>query len=302
VSALAKLLASVATAAALVVLAVWTARDEFRGRPPVLAEAPPDELGEGGAGSPAGFEVEGDLRTDVEGRFIASPDALRLFDSFLSAYGEAGEEVILGRIEAEIARRLPPGAAGDARALLAQHVRYRDAVRELEAGGAGTTADELAAHLERLRALRREVFGAARAEALFADDERVAEVAIERRRVLDDPSLSPRDRITRLAELQARLPEAARDAEQRALETVPLHSDPAPGGTGDWDRRLEVYRAERDRVLANVREAPPERKAHFLKQVRERHFRADELARVEALDRFEMRDRVGDAAPPPPLE
>jgi hypothetical protein len=86
------------------------------------------------------------------------------------------------------------------------------------------------------------------------------------------------------------------------METVPLHPDPDRSGPEDWDRRLAVYRAERDRILANVREAPPERKAHFLKQVRERHFHRDELARVEALDRIEMRERAGDAAPPPPSE
>lgn len=297
-SALAKLLVSIAAAVVLALLAVWTASDEFRGRPPILAEG---QAGEGEADGPGG-EVVGDLHVDAEGRFVASPDALRLFDAFLSAYGKEGEELIVGRIHAEIARRLPPAAAADARALLAQYLRYRDAERALPVAGTGASADDLEAELAQVRALRREVFGAVRAEALFADDERVAEVAIARRRVLDDPTLSPRDRIARLAELQERLPETARRADEEALQTVPLHPDPARTGPEDWERRLTVYRAERDRILANVREAPPERKAHFLKQVRERHFQREELARVEALDRIEMRERAGDAAPPPPAE
>lgn len=293
-SALAKLLVSIAAVVVLALLAVWTASDEFGGRPPVLAE------GREGEGNGPGGEVDGDLQLDAEGRFVASPEALRLFDSFLSAYGKEGEELILGRIHAEIARRLPPAAAADARSLLEQYLRYRDAERTLPV--AGTGADDLDAELERVRALRREVFGAARAEALFADDERMAEVAIERRRVLDDPTLSPRDRIARLAELQERLPEAVRRAEDGAMETVPLHSDVARSGPEEWDRRVAVYRAERDRVLANVQTAPADRKAQFLKRVRERHFHGDELARVEALDRIEMRERASDAVPPPPVQ
>ena len=54
---------------------------------------------------------------------------------------------------------------------------------------------------------------------------------------------------------------------------------------------MKAYREERDKILENVRNAPAEAQAIFLRRVRERHFEPDELPRVEALDRIELRDR-----------
>jgi lipase chaperone LimK len=334
-----KVLLSLVAAVVLAVLAVWTASDEVARPPPIMAETEEEsdvEPGAPGASRPRSLrdtEVDGELVADAEGRFLPTRDALRLFEYFLSAYGEEAEDLILERIELEIRRRLSPAAAPDARALLAQYQRYRDAARELEVGPEPDQVDALEARLAQLRELRREVFGPELAATLFAEDELIAEVAIERRRVLDDPSLGDRERITRLAEVQARLPEAVRQAELEAMAPLRLHQEEAAARAAgasegeiqglreravgaeaagrlseldreraEWDRRMEVYRLERDRVIENVREAPDDIRGEYLRQLRERHFKPEELARVEALDRIELRERVREALPPPPLE
>ncbi|MDJ0868903.1 MAG: hypothetical protein QNK03_22535, partial [Myxococcota bacterium] len=67
--------------------------------------APPEE-----AEPPAahrGTDVDGHLARDRDGRFLPTPDALRLFDYFYLARGETPDAEIEARIEREIRRRLP---------------------------------------------------------------------------------------------------------------------------------------------------------------------------------------------------
>jgi lipase chaperone LimK len=337
-----RILVGVLAALVFVGLAVWTAKDELGGERPVLAEG--DAQAEAERGDPRrpgvpdslrGTEVDGALVVGADGRFVPSKDTVRLFDYFLSVHGEEAEELTLARLDERIAQRLPADAVPDARAFLARYVQYRERGRELEQaleravepGG----ADVLAGRLAELRALRREIFGAELAQTLFGDDESLAEAAIERRRIFDDPSLSDRARIEKLAEVQSRLPESVRRSEEEALVPLRLHEDEAAAiaagasraeiqtlreravgrdaaerladldqQRADWDRRIEVYRLERDRVLANIGDAPEAQKSEFMKRVRERHFKQDELPRVEALDRIDLRERAGDTTPPPP--
>jgi lipase chaperone LimK len=184
--------------------------------------------------------------------------------------------------------------------------------------------------LDGLRELRRETFGPTTARMLFDDQESVERVAIERRRIMNDPNLDARERIRRLAELQSELPEEVQRAEAAAYaplrltreeqdlrdegateaEIQALHEKLAREEAAQrqetldrtrraWSDRMQAYRAERDRVILNVRSAPDEAKAVFLRRVRERHFEPEEIPRVEALDRIELRDRSLGNAPIP---
>jgi lipase chaperone LimK len=139
---------------------------------------------------------------------------------------------------------------------------------------------------------------------------------------MNDPTLDARERIRRLAELQSELPENVQRAEAEAHSPLRLARDEerlrAEGASEEeiqamreeqaraaetqrqddldrtraaWSVRMLAYREERDRVLANVSSAPDEAKAVFLSRVRERHFEPEEIPRVEALDRLELRDR-----------
>jgi len=277
----------------------------------------------------AGTEVEGDLRVDAAGRFAAGPEALRLFDYYLSARDEEPLSVIRERIEREIAERLPEGARARARAraLFEDYLAYLRDVAALEA--VGPSADEMEERLERLAALRREHFGAERAADLFAEDEKRERVSVERRRILDDPELSDRDRIEALAELQRRIPDDVREAERRELlpmrlamqedrlraegasegeiralrerllggEATPERMEELDRQRRIWERRMEAYRRERDAVLDQIPEADEPTRARFIRDVRSRHFSPEELPRVEAIDRIEARQQGETAVP-----
>lgn len=274
----------------------------------------------------AGTQVDGDLRVDASGGFVPGPEALRFFDSFLTASGEESDATVRVRVSGEVGRRLSGTAGAEALALYDHYLQYLVGVAAIDRK-LSDTADMERRH-QQVRELRRETFGPSLAYALFQERERIEEVAVERRRVMDDPTLSDRERIQRLAEIQARLPEEVRRSEAEAYSSLRLAREEDELRTGggseaeiqalreqsmgveaadrlgkldreraSWALRMQEYREERDRVMAGTTNAPEEAKAAFLRRVRERHFGPDELPRVEALDRIEMRDRSLGRAP-----
>jgi len=278
------------------------------------------------AASLAGTDVDGDLGVDGAGRFAPGPEALQLFDYFLSAQGEEPLSVIRARIHAEIESRLPESVREEARIFFEDYLDYLREMGSLDPIGPG--ADEMEGRLASLERLRQEHFGAELAETLFADEEKRARLSIERRRILDDSQLSDRERIEALADLQRQLPEHVREAEREAhlpLRLAMAEDRLRAEGAGEgeiralrermlgpeaaermdqldrqrriWERRVEAYRRERDAVLDEIADADEPTRARFIRNVRERHFAPDELPRVEALDRIEARQQ-GQAAVP----
>jgi len=279
---------------------------------------PPDLVAEAEAPLPrslAGTRVDGDLQLDAQGRFAPGPEALVLFDYFLSATGEEPDERIHARIVAEIRRRLPPDAAHDAEALLERYLAYREAARALFADGELASAD-VERRFQRIRELRREVFGAERAAALFGEEERVTLVDLERQRVQQQAGLDPAERARRLAALDDQLPESVREARREALVAVELRAAEAAlraAGAGPaeiqaerehrvgpeaaarlaalderraaWDERVAAYRGARDALRAEGLAGDDYTKA--LSELREQRFAGAERLRIEALDRLE---------------
>ncbi|RIL08029.1 MAG: lipase chaperone [Proteobacteria bacterium] len=302
---------------------------------PVSAAAPPPaaaptplvatEAAPSGSAAPlpdslAGTHVDGDLRLDAQGRFVPGPEALVLFDYFLSATGEEPDERIRARIVAEIRRRLAPDAARDAEALLERYLDYRDAARALFADERLASAD-VERRFQRIRELRREAFGAELAAALFGEEERVVAIDLERQRVLQQRGLDPAERARRLAGLEEQLPEAVRAARREATAVVDLRAAEAElraAGAGSaaiqaererrfgreaaerlaaldarrsaWDERVAAYRSERDALRAE--DLPDDEYARRVSELRAARFAEPERLRIEALD------RVDDASAP----
>ena len=277
--------------------------DAARSAPPAVGALP---------GSLRGTDVDGELRVGPDGHFLPSRSALAFFDYFLAARGEQSEAALRARIEAEIARRLPPGAAAEARAFLERYLGYQEAARALADTDPGPVG--LERRLQRLRELRRAWFGPELAETLFGEEEDVARVALERRRLEQDSSLGAEERERRLEALEAELPEPERVA--RAQAVAPLRVERqvealrTAGGSdadvwelraqafgpeaadrlaaldasrADFARRLADYRTARDALQADPSLSPEER-AQALERLRAERFHPDELARVRALD------------------
>jgi lipase chaperone LimK len=278
--------------------------DAPRGGP----DAPPSALPR----SLRGTEIDGALEVGPDGHFRPTRAALAFFDYFLAASGEESDAALRARIEAEISRRLPPTAAAEARAFLERYLGYRAAARELAESDPGPI--DLERRLQRLRELRRAWFGPELAETLFGQEEDVARIALERRRVEQDPSLSPDQRARQLAALEAKLPEPEREARAQAVAPLQVEREVealrSAGGSeadvwaaraqafgpeaadrlaaldaarADFARRLAEYRAARDAVQADPSLSPQER-TQAVERLRAEHFRPDELAHVRALD------------------
>ncbi|HEX2485332.1 MAG TPA: lipase secretion chaperone [Myxococcota bacterium] len=331
---------SVGAAAALLALGVVALRG---GAPAPLAGAP-DAVDVGASavaqpdvGSPpgapvgplprslAGTEPAGALRVDASGRFVPGPEALALFDYYFAASGEEPDAAVAARIRAEIRRRLPPGAAAEAEAFFERVLVYRDAGADLLMADLFRVEPER--RLQRIRELRRSVFGAEIAAALFGEEEAIAALDLERRRVAQRTDLSPAERDRLIADLDARLPPAEREARAAAQAAVELRRAEAAlraAGAGDgaiaaerdrrvgpeaaarlaeldarraaWDERVAAYRGARDAIRAEGL-APADEEA-ALARLRDERFDGPEGRRVEALDRIEAEAaRAGRATP-----
>jgi lipase chaperone LimK len=333
----------VLTLVALTAAAVWLGRASrpYRGtasadRPSGNADAPRDAATTSGADgrsseaapvdvaarprSLRGTGVDGGLLVDAQGRFVPTRDARRLFDYFLTATGEAPDDLIRARIVREIKRRLPPDAARDARTLLEDYLVYRERVRGV-ADADDPSDDDLDARLATLVALRRAVLGPVAAEAFFADEEADARRLLEQRRIANDPSLPPEERAARIDALvaaeEATLPSETREARATARRATVLRAAEeeirAHGGSdaevaaarerlvgpeaaarlaaldrrrAEWRGRVDAFRAARDRLRADPALTPEAREAAVARLLAE-SFTPAERQRVEAVDRLD---------------
>jgi lipase chaperone LimK len=276
-----------------------------------------------------GTEPDGELVVDANGHFVPTRSALRFFDYFLTATGEEPSDAIRGRIVAAIEARLPPAAAREAEAFLDRYLAYRTAAQALASNPALARSADLERRLQWLRELRRAHFGAELARTLFGEDEDATRVALEMRQVLGDPSLDDAARKARLEELESELPEPMRRARAEARAPLELRQDEAAlraaGGTdGDvqalrearfgpeaaarlaaldrqraaWNARLDAWRAERDRILADP-DLDAAARAAAIDAARAARFSGPEAVRVRALDEAAAQPALPAAAPSP---
>lgn len=234
---------------------------------PSPAEAAEQEAGPIGPLPPSLREtqIDGDLPTDSRGHLVVGPDVRRFFDYFLSATGEEPMERIRARIVGEFRQRLQPPAVNEAMDLLDRYLAYSERAATL----VPADRDDLEARFAALADLRREVLGDRDALALFSDEEDAYRVALERRRIAEDPRLTPEEKERALEEAEARLPAPEREARAEAVSALRLWQD---------EQQLRAAGA-----------SPQE-----LRGLRESRFGKEAADRLEALDREQesWRERV----------
>ena len=184
---------------------------------------------------------------DAKGHFVPSTRALALFDYFLSASGEEPASQLRARIVAEIERRLPDPAAGEASAFLDRYLAYRAEGARAAADDRLAESADLERRLQWIRELRRAHFGAELAETLFGDEERAAALALERRRIVGDASLTD---VGASARDSTRSKRSARKPTSRALaaRSAPLRLAAAGAGAARarWRHRRAARAARAD--------------------------------------------------------
>jgi lipase chaperone LimK len=285
---------------------------------PAPALAPPARLASPAASpaaarplplSLAGTEVVGGLAVDASGHLILDDNVRRFFDYFLTALGEESLDDIRQRIESEIARRLPPDAAAQAREVLRRYLAFRAAAARLDA-----TTGDLAARVAAIRAVRRAEMGDEAATKLFASQDALTDVELERRAVMAE-NLGDDERARRLAAAEARLPDSLRVVREAALApVVAMQHEEALRQSGAsaaditayrtatfgpeaaqrlaaldeqrarWQARLDGFRAERARLEATISDEATRNRE--LMRLFASEFSEAERLRVAALERI----------------
>lgn len=275
--------------------------------------------------SQEGTVTDGDLRLWADGRTTLSQlggglpyaELRRLFDYFLSAWGEQDLPAIVARIHEELARQLQGAQLEGARSLLGHYLDYKRALVELDAkpqyAGQGVVA--IRERFQAMQALRGRFFTPQEDAGMFGFDDAYDRDAIARLEIHQNPGLSAEEKRQRMAVLDAAMPTALReerdaprqiihlenqvaalrtqgatDAQVFALRAKTLNPEAAERLAGvdreerEWLNRIADYQRERQRVLqSNANSSASEREAS-LAQLQQSRFTPAEIPRLVAYE------------------
>lgn len=336
------LIGLVAALLALGGLLYWLSADDTSGNAaadPAMAAAaaaggtgadhvPPEAFTTGTEGLPPsllGTEVDGELEVDAAGRLKITGGIRRVFDYFLSAVGEEPLESILKRIRAYLRHKLPAGAAAEAERLLDNYIAYKkalDGLPKVQASPGNIDLPALRRQMQQVQALRSQFFSPEVVTAFFGDEDTYDRYTLERLDVMQDKSLNPQQRATRLAALEQQLPETLRESirvinQVQNLEAMTREWQQRGGSPAElrqireslvgpeaadrlevldqenaqWDQRMAGWHAEREAILAN-RSLSEQDRQRAVEEARKTRFSAQELVRVESLEHIRDRGEV----------
>jgi lipase chaperone LimK len=258
--------------------------------------------------------------TTPDGRLASAGDALvvdaelaRLFDYYLAGQGETSLAEIRAATERELERRLKPGEAAQAKRLLDQYWRYKEALVTLEpslapaSGMAAALRQRMAARAE----LRGQFFSFAEMQGLFGVDDAYDADAVTRLEIKQDRALTEAQRRARLAALDAAQSPTLREhreAPRRILALAEQAERMRASGAGDdevyrmraaaispeaanrladldreeadWSRRIALYQQQRRAIL----QGPTAAQGAAQEQLRQLLFSADEQRRLAAYE------------------
>lgn len=288
----------------------------------------PDTFVTGVEGLPTslqGTEVDGNLEIDAAGHLKITAGIRRLFDYFLSAVGEEPLDTLLKRIRAYLHHTLPATAAAEAERLLDSYVGYRralEAIPQVQTGSGQMDIDAIRRQMQQVQALRSQFFTPDVIAAFFGNDDAYDRYTLERLAILQDKSLTPEQRATRLAALEQQLPAGMRDSmkvinqvqnlnaltqewKQRGGSPAELRQiresvvgteatdrlEALDRENAQWDQRMNGWFAERAAILANTSLSDQDRQAQ-VESLRNDRFNDTERIRVKSLEIIHDRGEV----------
>ena len=262
------------------------------------------------------------LRVDASGHLILEPANRAVFDYFLDVPASMPEAQRVAMAEAHMRAKLVSPALSEAQSLLQRYLAYRKALAtQGDTSRSKPSLEQVQQHPEVLAtlrqrigaraALRRQYLGADVAQAWYGDEDALDTAALDRLAVMADPSLTPEQRATKLAAIEANLPAALREARRNASAPVKLANDmdglseaqirqrlaaqSIDGIVADrlvqasreeavWRGRYDAYAQQRDRINSFPGLSDADRAAQ-LTQLRQQTFPVPyEALRAQALD------------------
>lgn len=271
-----------------------------------------------------GTVPDGDLRLWGQGKTLSALGAdlpyaelRRMFDYFLSAWGEQDLNAIVARIDAEIQGQLPAAQQEGARALLRKYLGYKEALVAWDKTPAtqGAGVEAIRKRFDGMLALRARFFTPREDEAMFGFDDAYDRDAIARLEIHQNPSLNEAQKRERLAVLDAAMPAAVKAERDAPRQIIHLENQVAAlraqGGTDvqvfalrakalnpeaaqrlaeldrdeqAWQTRIADYLRERRSVLqTNANSSGSERDA-ALAQLQQSRFSPAEIPRLVAYE------------------
>lgn len=264
----------------------------------------------------AGTEVDGQFRLDDAGNLLISMDIRRIFDYFLSAYGEERIQTSIARLQAYIRSQLDEPAEGQALALLEQYLDYKRQLIQLEKDLPQMASLEAMRQREQaVQNLRASIFSPEAHQAFFAQEEAYNQFTLQRLAIRHDPALNEQQKAEAMDRLRATLPEdmqemlvpqlqaelrqqtAALQAQGAAPEQIRQLRLQLVGAEAtarlealdqrrqQWQQRLDAYRQEKARIEANSGLSEEDRQAAIASLAEER-FDERERLRLDAAEQL----------------
>ena len=264
----------------------------------------------------AGTAVDGQFRLDDAGNLLISMDIRRIFDYFLSAYGEERIQTSIARLQAYIRGQLDEPAEGQALALLEQYLDYKRQLIQLEKDLPQMASLEAMRQREQaVQNLRASIFSPEAHQAFFAQEEAYNQFTLQRLAIRHDQSLNEQQKAEAMDRLRATLPEdmqemlvpqlqaelrqqtAALQAQGAAPEQIRQLRLQLVGAEAtarlealdqrrqQWQQRLDAYRQEKARIEANSGLSEEDRQAAIASLAEER-FDERERLRLDAAEQL----------------
>jgi lipase chaperone LimK len=264
----------------------------------------------------AGTQVDGQFRVDANGNLLISIDIRRIFDYFLSAYGEERIQTSIERLQAYVRSQLDEPAEGQALVLLAQYLDYKRQLIQLEKDlPQMASLDAMRQREQAVQNLRASLFSAEAHQAFFAQEEAYNQFTLQRLAIRHDQSLNDQQKAEAMDRLRAGLPEELQEmvvpqlqAELRQ-QTAALQAEGASPAQiqqlrlqlvgaeatarlealdqqrQQWQQRLNGYRQEKARIEANSGLSEADRQSAIASLAAER-FDERERLRLEAAEQL----------------
>jgi len=272
--------------------------------------------------SQQGTTPDGDLRTPATATAAGSStlpygELRRLFDYYLSAFGEKELSAITAQIQTELDQRLKPIQAQKARRLLDAYIAFKRALVAMEAKPelAGNAVAAIRQRMLAQQDLRTQFFSPPEIEGMFAFDDAYDADAVARLEVSQNAQLSAEQKQKKLAALDAAMPanlRAERQASRVVIQVEQQAADMRANGASDddvyrmrakafdpqaaarlaeldqdeahWKRRIATYLQARTQLLASLTNASPSERELALAQLQQSQFSQDERRRLAAYE------------------
>lgn len=290
--------------------AVQRTLDDAHAAPPLAAEIAPLPP------SFAGTQVDGQFRLDAAGNLLIERDIRRIFDYFLSAYGEDSLKATIERLQAYVRSQLDEPAESQALALLEQYLEYKRQLVQLEKDlPQMASLDALRQREQAVQNLRASLFSVETHQAFFAEEEAYNGFTLQRLAIRHDQTLDDQQKAEALDRLRASLPEelqallapqlqaelrqqtaalqaqgaSAAQIQQLRLQLVGAEAtarlEALDQQRQQWRQRLADYRREKARVLANDGLSESDKQAAIAELAAQR-FDDSERLRLEAAEQL----------------